>query len=278
MLTTTIDGLWVLQVLAGIEVLAPELGLRPILPSLETAQLALDHPMATELQDAGVIDEAGTVDPIIVEWLTVLGRRDVALLFDVRTPDTREAPARAILGRFAQWWVVMERSEEIIRIGGAGTASVEGAANGVLTAQIERLCGKKPPGALRPVTLDADALLADVKNQETLRKFLREQRLEADQQHMLLLAADSKRSSQSSIVALQSGIDAAGPTRTHVEQSVVTIIDTPEGRLVAEHVLSAGKKWMVIAPGTATNIANAVNEMVRRLPANEEWHSHRKVV
>jgi hypothetical protein len=183
MLTTTIDGLWVLQVLAGIEVLAPELGLRPILPSLETAQLALDHPMAAELQDAGVIDEAGAVDPIIIEWLTVLGRRDIGLLFDVRTPETREAPAGAILARFAQWWVVLERSEEIIRIGGAGTASVEGAANAVLAAQIERLCGKKPPGALRPVTLDADALLADVRNQETLRKFLQEQRLEADQQH-----------------------------------------------------------------------------------------------
>ena len=42
MLTTTLDGLWVLQVLSGIEVLAPELGLRPILPSLETAQLALE--------------------------------------------------------------------------------------------------------------------------------------------------------------------------------------------------------------------------------------------
>ena len=37
MLTTTIDGLWVLQILAGIEVLAPELGLRPILPSFETS-------------------------------------------------------------------------------------------------------------------------------------------------------------------------------------------------------------------------------------------------
>ena len=62
-LTTTVDGLWVLQVLTGIEVLAPELGLRPILPSVETLQLALAHPIAAELRNAGVIDEAGTVDP-----------------------------------------------------------------------------------------------------------------------------------------------------------------------------------------------------------------------
>jgi hypothetical protein len=48
--------------------------------------------------------------------------------------------------------------------------------------------------------------------------------------------------------------------------------------LVAEQVPSAGKKWMVLAPGSATNITNAINNMVRRLPANEEWFSYRKVV
>jgi hypothetical protein len=35
---------------------------------------------------------------------------------------------------------------------------------------------------------------------------------------------------------------------------------------------------MVVAPGSATNITAAMNNMVRRLPANEEWFSHRKVV
>ena len=41
MLTTTVDGLWVLQVLSGIEVMAPELGLRPHLPSVESAESML---------------------------------------------------------------------------------------------------------------------------------------------------------------------------------------------------------------------------------------------
>lgn len=35
---------------------------------------------------------------------------------------------------------------------------------------------------------------------------------------------------------------------------------------------------MIIAPGTKTNIGTAINQMVRRLPAHEEWHSYRKVV
>jgi hypothetical protein len=278
MLTTTIDGLWVLQVLAGIEVLAPELGLRPILPSFETAQKALGHPIAAELRAEGVIDEAGTVDAVVVEWMTVLARRDMALLIHVRNPETGEQPAMALLARFAQWWVVIERSEELVRIGGAGTASAEGAANAVLFAQIERLCGTNTPAPLRPITLDVDALKSGVNSQDTLKKFLASQQLDADQLRMMMLAADPTRSTQSSIVALQSGVETGRPTRTHIERSVVTIIDSPEGRLVAEHVPSAGKNWMVIAPGTASNIATAVNQMVRRLPANEEWFSYRKVV
>jgi ESX secretion-associated protein EspG len=278
MLTTTIDGLWVLQILAGIEVVAPELGLRPILPSFETAHKALAHPIAAELRAAGVIDEAGTVDSVVVEWLTVLSRRDVALLIHMRGPDTGDQPARAVLARFAQWWVVMERSEDLIRIGGAGTATAEGAANSVLVAQIDRLCGTNTPAPLRPITLDGDAVLARVTSQDSLKNFLTAQQMDADQQRILLLAADPTRSTQASVIALQSGVETGQPTRTFVEQSAVTIIDSPEGRLVAEQVPSAGKKWMVLAPGSATNIANAINNMVRRLPANEEWFSHRKVV
>jgi EspG family len=277
-LTTSIDGLWALQVLTGIEVVAPELGLRPVLPSVETAHMALAHPIAAELRTAGVIDESGTADSVVVEWLTVLARRDVALLIEVRNRGIGEQPARALLARFAQWWVIMERSEELVRIGGAGTASAEGAANTVLAAQIERLCGTNTPASLRPVTLDADALQSRVTSQESLQAFLVDQPLDADQMRMVTLAADPTRSTQGSIVALQAGVATGKPTRTHVEQSVVTIIDSPEGRLVAEHVTSGGKKWVIIAPGTATNIASAVNQMVRRLPANEEWYSYRKVV
>jgi hypothetical protein len=277
-LTTTVDGLWALQVLTGIEVVAPELGLRPVLPSVETTQMALRHPVTAELRAEGVINESGVVDPIVVEWLTVLARRDVALLMDVRAPDDRGSPARAVLARFAQWWAVMERSEELVRIGGAGTASAEGTASTVLNAQIERLCGTNTPGQLRPVTLDADVLMSGVTDQKTLRTFLVDQRLDTDQLRMVTLAADPTRSTQASIVALQAGVETGQSTRTHVEQSVVTIIDTPEGRLIAEHVLSAGKRWMVIAPGTTANIASAINQMLRRLPANEEWYSYRKVV
>ncbi|WAC91682.1 ESX secretion-associated protein EspG [Mycobacterium sp. Aquia_213] len=277
MLTTSLDGLWVLQVLTGIEVLAPEMGLRPHLPSVEPKHKALAHPVTAELRAAGAIDETDSVDGAIVEWLTVLSRRDIGLLVHFRLADDGE-PARALLARFAQWWVAIERSGDLVRISGAGVANNEGTASAALNAQIERLCGANDPAPLRPVTLDADALRAAATDQRSLHDFLGSQGLDADQVHMLKLATDPGRSAQASIVALQSGVETGSPTRTHFEPGAVAIIDTPEGRVVAEQVSSGAKKWMIVAPGTKNNIGAAINHMVRRLPADQEWHSYRKVV
>lgn len=277
MLTTTVDGLWVLQVLSGVEVLAPELGLRPTLPSVESARIALQHPIAAELTTSGVIDAAGAVDAAVVEWLTVLSRRDVALVIWVRRPDDHEA-TRVLLARFARWWVVMERSADLIRIGGAGTASAEHGAKSLLGTQLERLCGVLDPAPLRPATVDGDALLAGVTNRDTLRGFLSSQRLDADQVHLLMTAADPQRSAQASIVALQAGIGTSHPNRTHVERTAVTVIDTPDGRVLAEYAPAAGKSWMIFAPGTTRNIVAAVDALLRRLPADRDWYSYRKVV
>jgi hypothetical protein len=276
-LTTSLDGLWALQVLTGIEVLAPEMGLRPHLPSVEPKHKALHHPVAAELRAAGAIDETDSVDGTIVEWLTVLSRRDIGLMMHFRLPDDGE-PVRVLLARFAHWWVALERSGDLVRISGAGIANNEGAASAALNGQIERLCGAADPASLRPVTLDADAVRTAATDQKSLHAFLGDQGLEADQVHMLKLATDPVRSAQASIVAIQSGVDSGRPTRTYIEPGAVTIIDTPEGRLVAEHIPSAGKQWMIIAPGTKSNIGSAISHMVRRLPADQEWYSYRKVV
>jgi ESX secretion-associated protein EspG len=277
-LTTTVDGLWVLQILTGIETVAPELGLRAIRPSVETREAALADPVAADLRAAGVIDESGSVNSAVVEWLTVLSRRDVAVMINVRTPENGQALTGALLARFAEWWVVMERSEDLIRMSGAGTSTAEGSANAVIRAQIERLCGTNEPAPLRPVTLDADALKEKATSRQALDAFLAGQRLDPDQLQILKMAADADRSAQAGIVAVQSGVALAGPSRTHIEQGAVTIIDTPEGRIVAEHQPAGGKNWMILAPGTTTDITAAVNRMMRRLPANDEWFSYRKVV
>ncbi len=278
MLTTTIDGLWVLQVLSGIEVLAPELALRPHIPSVESRQSALAHPMTAELRDQGVIDADGVVDGPVLEWLTVIAKRDVALVINVVTPADEGPPRRVLLARFAQWWVALERSDELVRISGAGTATVEGAASALIGDQIERLCSSQDPAPLRPVTVDADKIVAAAHDRGAMRRWLTAQGLDADQVRLMMLATDPERSAQASMVAVQSGVEDGSATRTLIGQATVTIVDTPEGRLLYEIVHRDNRRWMMVSPGSQRAIIDAVSQLLQGLPASSEWYSYRKVV
>ncbi|BBZ46734.1 ESX secretion-associated protein EspG [Mycobacterium parmense] len=276
MLTTTVDGLWVLQAVTGVEQTCPELGLRPLLPRLDTAERALRHPVAAELMAAGAIDRAGDADPMIREWLTVLLRRDLGLLVNIGVPG-RE-PTRASICRFATWWVVLERHADLIRLYPAGTASNESSAGELVVGQIERLCGVAEAAPLRPVTLDTEQLLESVRDQSSLRSFLAAQRLDADQMQIITTAADPARSAQASVVGLQAGVGPDSMARLVVGDSSVSIVDTPAGRICVESVMSGQRRYQVISPGSRSDIGAAVQRLIRRLPAGAEWYSYRRVV
>lgn len=277
MLTTTVDGLWVLQVLSGIESLAPELALRPYLPSGESARMALSHPIAEELRAAGAITADNSLDETLLEWLTVISRRDIALLIAVQTPSENCVPDRILLARFAHWWVALEVSGITIRLSAVGTATDHCDARQVIDSQIERLCGTLQPAAFRPISLESSTLLKNVHDRPSLHAVLSQQRLDPEQLEILMNASDIEHAAQASVIAIQSGI-AGEPSRTQIDAGSVTIIDTANGRVVAEHTHHAGKTWLVLSPGSRRAIADAVATMLRRLPAQDEWHSLRKVV
>jgi hypothetical protein len=144
----------------------------------------------------------------------------------------------------------------------------------LLRIEIERLCGAMAPATIRPATLDAAQLLKTVGAGEDLRAFLISGNLDGDQINTLMLAADTARSAQASLVAIQSGV--AG--NAVIDSGTVTVIDTPAGRLLTEWASRDGKSWMIAGPGSATSIASAVATMMRRLPAHEAWYSYRKVI
>ena len=270
MLTTTLDGLWVLQLLSGIEVLAPELGLRPHLPSMESRDAALAHPVATELIDAGVITASGTIDDTVLEWLTVLSRRDIALLLHMREVGAR--PVQTLLARFGQWWVALERNDSLIRLSGVGTSNSEQSAGRAVMGEIDRLCGAMPASTMRPVSIKTDELLAAVRSGANLQNYLRTKRFDTDQVRQLAIASEPERTRQTSVVAIQSG------ARPQITPGALTVIDTPEGRLLVEHVSQDGIAWMVVTPGSAEALATGVRNLLRRVPAQHAWHSYRKAV
>jgi hypothetical protein len=275
-LTTTVDGLWVLQAVTGVEQLCPELGLRPLLPKLETPEYVLRHPVVPELVACGALDEAGNADPMIREWLTVLLRRDLGLLLNINVPG-RE-PTRAAICRFATWWVVLERHAELVRLYPAGTAGDEAAATELLVGQVERLCGVAEAAPLKPVTVETDDLLESVHDAASLKSFLLRHNLDVDQLHIVTMAADPARSASAAIVAVQAG---AGPDKTArfaIGESAVSIVDTPAGRLCVEGVTSGGRRYQIITPGSRTDIGSALRRLIGNLPAGDEWYSYRRVV
>ena len=276
MLTTTVDGLWVLQAVTGVEQTCPELGLRPLLPRLDTAERAMRHTIASELIAAGALDAAGNVDPMIREWLTVLLRRDLALLVTIAAPG-RE-PTRASICRFASWWVVLERHDELVRLYPAGTANDEAVAAQLVVGQVERLCGVAEAAPLRPVTVDTQQLLESVRDPAGLREFLIGQRLDAEQLHIVTMAADPARSAQATIVALQAGIGPEDLARIAVGDSAVAIVDTQAGRVCVETLTSGRRRYQVLSPGSRSDIGGAVQRLIRSLPAGEDWYSYRRVV
>ncbi|OCB25749.1 secretion protein EspG [Mycobacterium malmoense] len=276
MLTTTVDGLWVLQAVTGVEQTCPELGLRPLLPRLDTPERALRHPVVAELKAAGALDEAGNVDPMIREWLTVLLRRDLGLLVTITVPG-REA-TRAAICRFASWWVVLERHDDLVRLYPAGTASNESGASDLVVGQVERLCGVAEVAPLKPVTLDTEQLLASVRDAASLRTFLLSQNLDVDQLQIVSMAADPARSAHAAIVGLQAGVGPDEMARIAVGDSTVSIIDTPAGRVCVENVISGQRRYQILSPGSRSDISGAVQRLIRRLPAGEDWYSYRRVV
>lgn len=276
MLTTTVDGLWVLQAVTGVEQTCPELGLRPLIPRLDTPERALRHPVAEELKACGALDEAGNADPMIREWLTVLLRRDLGLLLNIAVPG--RDPTRASICRFASWWVVLERHGDLVRLYPAGAARDESAATEVVVGQVERLCGVAEAAPLRPVTLETAELLESVRDAAGLKSFLLKQELDVDQLRIVTMAADSARSASASIVALQAGVGPDKTARFAIGESVVAIVDTPAGRLCVEGVTSGGHRYQVLSPGSRGDIGAAVKRLIRDLPAGDEWYSYRRVV
>lgn len=282
MLTTSLDGLWVLQAVTGIEQLCPELGLRPLLPRLDTAERALRHPVAEELTGIGVLDGQGEADPMIREWLTVIMRRDIALMLNLNFPGRPyrdpQHLTRVSISRFASWWVVLERHDQEVRLYPAGKATDQAAAGDLLVGQIERLCGVTDAAPLRPITLDTKELLARVHDQAGLRKYLAAQQLDLDQQRIVTMAADPELSGHADIVAIQPGAGPEDLARMAIGDTSVLISDTPAGRVCVANIDNGGRRYQIVSPGTRADVANAILRLIARLPAGADWHSHRRVV
>jgi hypothetical protein len=277
MLATTLDGLWALQVFTGIETICPELGLRPHLPRAESErpEVAVRHPAAGELIHCGAITvgaDGPTVDRPIAEWLTVISRREVALMMLIHRPSGHgsDLPTRVALSRFGQWWVSLARYDnDAVVIRPMGTATTRDAAAGLVCREVEAVCDVNDAAKFEPMTVATDRLLALTAHPAGLEKMLIKEGANLDQLRAGLALADA-RSAQCSLVALQSGQRSAVVT-----DNVVTIGDTAIGRMMVKNMRRSGQRWTVLAPGTQNFINSGIVELLSTLPAGNDWFSIR---
>ncbi len=251
--------------------------MRPLLPRLDTPERALRHPVVAELMAAGALDEAGNADPMIREWLTVLVRRDLGLLVTIgdtwpRAHTCGHLPIRHLVGGVgtprAIWCVFILPAPPATRPGPVSWWLVR--SSGCAAWRRQRRCGRSPwiPSSCSQSVRDA----------ASLRSFLLSQRLDVDQLQIVTMAADPARSAHAAIVALQAGVGPEEMARLVVGDSTVSIIDTPAGRVCVESVTSGQRRYQVLSPGSRSDIGGAVQRLIRRLPAGEEWYSYRRVV
>ena len=164
-----------LQALLGVESMPVALHLKPFIPSahgdlvVETTQGR--QPLARTAQydslvQAGAIDERGQVDPVIRDWMTVLGRADREVVLTVRRPDEPATETTGptvtervlVLCRHRRFMAMAARDGDDLVIGGVGEADEQ-------HRQIEYMCGmllpafgEHPPADIDGINLSMELL------------------------------------------------------------------------------------------------------------------------
>jgi hypothetical protein len=229
-----------------------------------------------ELIDCGAValgDDGVAVDRPVVEWMTVISRREVALMMLIHQPagSGGDLPIRVALSRFGQWWVSLARYDNgTVAIRPMGTATTRDAAAGLVCREVEAVCGANDAARFEPMTVATDRLLALAKNPAGLERTLIAEGATVDQLRAGLALADGGRAAQCAVVALQ-----CGQGTPAVTDQVVTVGDTPCGRMMVKNVRRGGKRWTVLAPGARHFINTGIAELLSSLPAGDGWFSIR---
>ncbi len=269
-LTTTPNGIWILQALLGVEKMPTALRLRPFIPSVDG-----DGLVATELGDvpwsqtaeynslaaAGVIDQHGRVDDAVRDWMAVVGRpqREVMLVIrrpkpgDGSAPDGEDVPAlieervMSICQR-DRWLAMIARSGDEVVLAPLGEAArndeqVDLICDTVLHAfsrgEAAAISGFNVPSATFESTLKENA----PKGRAILASALARIGLSPDQVAVLSTACQLDESAMGVVTVIERGI------QDHFHPDIVSVVDSDLGRITISHTTGPdGTRWTSVWP------------------------------
>lgn len=278
MLTTTVECVWALQALVGVEQMPMVLHLKPFIPSahsdliVETTQgrQPLSHTAQyRSLVDAGAIDAAGQVDGAVRDWMTVLGRPDREVVLTIRRPGepaTAESEATVqerslVVCRHERFLAMAARDGEQMVIGGVGESAEP-------ARQIELICqmlvpalGDHPPAEIEGINVPKATLVMALDHAgpspEARAEALRRLGIGPWEVEVIQTAMSLGESAMAVIAVVDHGAD----VRPHPQ--VLTVADTDYGRISFTMTTGAdGQEWLSVFPTTPTSLRQDLGELL----------------
>lgn len=269
-LTTTPNGIWMLQALLGVEKMPTALRLRPFIPSVDG-----DGTVATELGQvpwsqtaeyqahlaAGVIDQQGRVDEAVRDWMAVLGRPQREVLVAIRRPKPIDGPVpddepalieervMSICQR-ERWLAMIARSGDEIVIAPLGEAArgdeqvdliCETLLHAFSRGEAASISGFNVPSASLESALNENV----PKGRQMLAAALSRLGLSPDQVAVLTAATALDESALAAVTVIDHGI------KSTFHDDSVAVIDSELGRITVSYTTGPdGTRWTSIWPTT----------------------------
>jgi hypothetical protein len=283
-LTTTPNGIWILQALLGVEKMPTALRLRPFIPSVDG-----DGTVATEIGDvpwsqtaeynslaaAGVIDADGRVDDAVRDWMAVVGRPQREVLVVIRRPKPLDGPvpegedvpaliAERVMSicQRDRWLAMIARSGDEVVLAPLGEAARS-------DEQIDLICdtlmyafsrgeaaaisGFNVPSATLERTLEENV----PKGRPVLAAALARLGLSPDQVAVLSAACHLDESAMAVVSVIDHGI------QNHFHPDVISVIDSELGRITISHTTGPdGNRWTSVWPTSADALRQDLGKLL----------------
>lgn len=220
-------------------------------------QAAVDAAVTQTLIDAQIMDSAGMFDPVVLEWVTVLGRPDVEMAARVtsgpnmlRVSVVRRGDLHVMATRFGDRIVLQP-------VFGAGVDVHE-----IVTAGLCAILGEHPIASFTPLTAPA-AVFADLAEHYRPEQMTGPLRgLGADMNTARVIAAlpSSPRTAEITMIT-------HAPTGKRPVRAGLGVFDSERGRVVARvRRGSDDRLWSTFAPGSVAELRQGVTDLSALLP------------
>ena len=281
-LTTTPNGIWVLQALLGVETMPVALRLKPFVPSVHSS-LTVDttaglRPLTqtaeyASLIEAGVIDAQGDVDAAVRDWMTVLGRPERQIVLVIRRPAPSDEPRDGaatplveertlVVCRHRRWLAMAARSGEEVVIDAVGESHRAEEQVSLMCQTLLPAFGEAEPAAIEGVNVPTELLLSTLGNtsplgREATAAALGRLGLLPGQIDVITAAARLDESAMAVVAIIDHG------AKQYVHPRVLTVVDTEFGRVSVSYTTGADRRqWVSIWPASIPALREDLTELL----------------